>query len=100
MKVLLLILGMTVVTYLPRLLPALVLDRFSLPPWFRRWLKAIPYAALGALIFPGLLEVDREQPLVGLTGGMVALLLSLKGISLPWVMAAAIISAYVIGIAL
>ena len=53
MMLLLIILGMAVVTYLPRMLPVLIIDRFTPPAWLNRWLKSIPYAALGALIFPG-----------------------------------------------
>lgn len=90
MKTLLLILGMTLVTYGPRLLPALFLDRIHFPPWFQRWLKSIPYAALGALIFPGVLLVDRDQPLLGLLGGLAALGLSLLDLHITLVMAGSI----------
>ncbi len=77
MKVLIVIVGMTIVTYLPRLLPALFLDRFKFPAWFKKWLQSIPYAALGALIFPGVLLVEKDQPLLGLAGGLMAFILSL-----------------------
>jgi len=90
MKIFLLILGMTLVTYLPRLLPAIFLDRFEFPGWFKRWLKNIPYAALGALIFPGVLLVDQEQPLLGLLGGLSALGLSLLNLHITLVMAGSI----------
>jgi branched-subunit amino acid transport protein len=86
----LLIFGMALVTYLPRLLPALILDRFHFPDWFNRWLKSIPYAALGALIFPGVLLVDQDQPLIGLLGGMTALVLSLLDLHVTLVMAGSI----------
>lgn len=55
---LLLILGMTAVTLLPRLAPALLPPGFALPPVLRRWLEQVPCAALGALIFPGILDAD------------------------------------------
>lgn len=90
MKTLLLILGMALVTYLPRLLPAIFLDRFQFPDWFQTWLKSIPYAALGALIFPGVLWVDPDQPLLGLLGGLAALLLSWLNLHITLVMAGAI----------
>lgn len=90
MNILLLILGMALVTYLPRLLPALFLDRVQFPPWFQSWLKCIPYAALGALIFPGVLLVDPEQPLLGLLGGLAALALSLLELHVTLVMAGSI----------
>ncbi len=92
MRILWIILGMALVTYLPRLLPALTLDRFQFPGWFRRWLRSIPYAALGALIFPGVLLVDRDQPLLGLVGGLVAAALSFLKLHITLVMAGSILA--------
>ena len=91
MKVLLVIVGMALVTYLPRLLPALFLDRFQFPDWFRKWLQSIPYAALGALIFPGILLVEKDQPLLGLAGGVIAFILSLLRLHITLVMAGSIL---------
>jgi branched-subunit amino acid transport protein len=90
MKTFLLIVGMALVTYVPRLLPAIFLDRFQFPGWFKKWLKSIPYAALGALIFPGVLLVDPDQPLLGLLGGITAMVLSFFGIHVTLVMAGSI----------
>jgi len=72
MKLFVTILGMSIVTYIPRLLPVFVMDRFKFPSWAKRWLNGIPYAALGALIFPGILSVEQDMPIVGLVGGLVA----------------------------
>ena len=91
MKVLLLIAGMALVTYIPRLLPALFLDRFQFPDWFRKWLQSIPYAALGALIFPGVLLVEKDQPFLGLAGGFVAFFLSILNLHITLVMAGSIL---------
>ena len=96
MKTVLLITGMAVVTYLPRLLPALFLDRFKFPAWFEKWLKSIPYAALGALIFPGVLLVKEDQPLVGLVGGVMALFLALLNLHITLVMAGSILVVYLL----
>jgi branched-subunit amino acid transport protein len=71
MSTLLIVLGMSLATMVPRLLPALVMERLVIPDWLDKWLKNIPYAALGALIFPGVLSID-EQPEIGLIGGGVA----------------------------
>ena len=90
MNSLLMILGMALVTYLPRLLPALFLDRFQFPAWFEKWLKSIPYAALGALIFPGILLVNEDQPLIGLAGGAAAFLLALLDLHITLVMAGSV----------
>jgi len=90
MSVLLVILGMALVTYIPRLLPALFLNRIKFPDWFRKWLQSIPYAALGALIFPGVLLVDKDQPWLGLAGGLMAFLLSVLNLHITLVMAGSI----------
>lgn len=97
MKIFFLIAGMAVVTYLPRLLPAVFLDRYQFPGWFQKWLQAIPYAALGALIFPGVLLVKEDQPLLGLAGGVVAFLLALLEVHITLVMVGAVLTVIVIG---
>ncbi len=51
---LLLMLAMGGVTYLPRLLPLVMLSRRTLPGWFAEWLELIPAAILSALIAPTL----------------------------------------------
>ncbi|NMB95401.1 MAG: AzlD domain-containing protein [Clostridiaceae bacterium] len=70
------IIGMAVVTYIPRVLPVFIMGRFKMPKWVNRWLQSIPYAALGALIFPGILTVESQIPLIGIIGGVVALIIS------------------------
>ena len=62
------ILGMTAVTYLPRLLPFFMLSRARLSPPVQRFLRCIPAAAIGALIFPGLLSATPEFPAASLAG--------------------------------
>jgi branched-subunit amino acid transport protein len=52
---LLLLLGMGLVTYLPRWLPLHYLSRRSLPEWFIQWLELIPAAILSALLLPALI---------------------------------------------
>lgn len=71
-NLILIILGMSVVTLIPRWLPVFFVGRFKLPNWVNQWLNNIPYAALGALIFPGILSVDKGIPGIGLVGGIIA----------------------------
>ena len=59
------ILGMGVVTYLPRLLPLLLLASRALPRPIVAWLRYVPVAVLAAMLFPSLL-VHGEQVDVGL----------------------------------
>ncbi len=54
------VLGASAVTFLPRVLPLVVLSRIALPPWLERWLGYIPVAVLDALLAQGsLLANDR-----------------------------------------
>ena len=59
---------MTLVTYLPRLLPMLLLTERPLPPFWRRFLTFIPFTALGALIIPGVFQAVPGKPLAVLCG--------------------------------
>lgn len=91
MKIYLLIVGMALVTYIPRLLPMVLPDRFRFPGWFDRWLQQVPYAALGALIFPGILtSVDGQRPWLGLLGGVTAGILAFAGMNILLVLTGAI----------
>jgi|SRR5208283_2192604 len=70
--------GMCAVTFIPRVVPLLLGRDLVLPGWIRRWLSFFPYAALGALIFPGILTVVEGRPWIGLAAGACAALLALK----------------------
>ncbi len=49
------IVGMAVVTYLPRLLPTLFLSGRTLRPIISSWLRLVPPAVLAAMLVPSLL---------------------------------------------
>ncbi len=68
----LMIIGMALVTYIPRSAPLVSLQAEGLPPRLVRMLKNVPYAVLGALIFPGILHFG-DHLVYGLVGGIVAL---------------------------
>jgi branched-subunit amino acid transport protein len=55
--------GMGLVTYLPRLLPACFLRGRKLHPFIEAWLKYVPVAVLAALLLPSLLVADRQMNL-------------------------------------
>ncbi|NLM03639.1 MAG: AzlD domain-containing protein [Clostridiales bacterium] len=76
MELFLLILGMTLVTALPRVIPVFIMDKLNLPIWANRWLQTIPYAALGALIFPGILSVEPSFKIIGISGGIIAAIMA------------------------
>jgi branched-subunit amino acid transport protein len=60
---LLLVLGMGIVTYLPRWIPLIFLSRRRLPTWLRQWLDFIPAAVLSALILPALVTTGEPRHL-------------------------------------
>lgn len=76
MSIPLLIFGMAAVTFIPRILPAFIVDKIQLNRYLERFLRLIPYTAMAALIFPGVLSVDGARWYVGVIGAAVAILLS------------------------
>ena len=68
----LVVLGCTLVTFIPRLIPALFIDKLDFPPKAEKFLNLIPYTALAALICPGVLTVDNQLWYIGLIGAVVA----------------------------
>lgn len=62
------IIGMLVVTYIPRLLPFYIISKIKLSPRWRLFLTYIPYTSLGALIIPGVLQATPTMPIAGIIG--------------------------------
>jgi len=58
--VLLTIIGMTLVTYGPRVAPVLLLASRTLPGPVVRWLSYVPTAVLSAMLFPALLLPEGD----------------------------------------
>ena len=77
MNIPLLILGMALVTFIPRLLPAFVVDKINMNRYAERFLKLIPYTAMAALVFPGVIGVGGEVWYIGAIGACVAIVLSM-----------------------
>lgn len=77
-EIMIMIIGMTAVTYIPRVLPAVFISKFKFSPKFEKFLRLIPYTAMSALIFPGVFSVDAERPYIGIAGGITAALLAWK----------------------
>lgn len=60
MEIFLIILFMGLVTYLPRIIPLIVLSRLNLPTLLLEWLSFLPVAILGALLLPLLIMPEGE----------------------------------------
>jgi Predicted membrane protein len=91
-----LILGMTAATYLPRLLPLILLTERPLPPAVRRFLLYIPYTALSALIIRGILQSNTGMVTATLIGISIAGICSWFKGGLVISVAASIISALLV----
>lgn len=78
MRIVLLIIGMTLVTYLPRAIPAVLIDKMRFSVKADKYLSIIPYTAMTALIFPGILSIDPNLIWIGVIGGTTAVLLGMK----------------------
>ena len=72
MRILWMLLEMTLVTYIPRAIPAVLLERLRFGPRVEKFLNLIPYTAMASLIFPGILTVDASRPWIGLIGAVAA----------------------------
>ncbi|MBM7647589.1 branched-subunit amino acid transport protein [Bacillus ectoiniformans] len=75
------IIGMAVVTYVPRMLPFVLFRGRQLPDFLQGILRNVPYATLGALIFPGVLVI-QEDIWFGLIGAAAAFLIAFTGVNI------------------
>lgn len=92
------IIGMSLATMIPRVIPAFIVDKLQFREWVNRWLNAIPYAALGALIFPGVTTVKPDEPHIGLIGGIIAIILAYIGLNVILVVIGAIAAVFLLSI--
>ena len=90
-----LIIGLAVVTYLPRMIPLVFFNSDKIPPVIQNVLKNVPFAILGALIFPGILTISDDL-LFGAIGAVAAILAAYLGANLIVVVmfAVAVLSTY------
>ena len=72
---------MAAVTYAIRLIPLLLLRREIRHPWFRAFLRYVPYATLTAMTLPAAI-LSAPNPFAGALGLLVAGLLAYLGHSL------------------
>ena len=86
------ILGMALVTYLPRTIPLTFLQGVELPPFISGVLRNIPFAILGALIFPAILYVQQGDYFFGILGAVVAFGIAYAGANVIFVVLGAIVA--------
>ena len=77
-EVLLVILGMALVTFLPRAIPAAICEKMHFSGRMERFLQLIPYTAMTCIIVPGVFTAQTEAPWVNFVGAAAAGLLGYK----------------------
>ena len=82
MDITLLIILCAIVTFIPRVIPAIFIDQLDFSPKFEKFLNLIPYTALAALICPGVITVDPNLWYIGLIGAVIAGVLAWKKVHL------------------
>jgi branched-subunit amino acid transport protein len=73
------LIGVSVVTAVPRVLPMMLVSRFGMPEWLQRWLRYVPPAVMVALIAQSVLTegetfvpLHENQNLVALIPTLIA----------------------------
>lgn len=77
-EIVLIIIGMGIVTYIPRMLPFVLFSQLNLPEFWQNVLKNVPFATLGALIVPSVFLI-REDWTFGAVGAITAFIASYLG---------------------
>jgi branched-subunit amino acid transport protein len=73
------IIGMGLVTYIPRMMPFVLFKGKELPPFIQGVLKNVPYATLGALIFPAIIFIQKDDMWYGVAGAAAAFIAAFLG---------------------
>ena len=95
MKFAILILFLCLSTYIPRMLPALFMDKIQVSGKVATFLQLIPYTAMASLVFPAILYVD-ENMWIGVVAGVVAVIAALKKLPVIGVVLSSVIASLVL----
>jgi branched-subunit amino acid transport protein len=93
-----LVIAMAIVTYIPRMVPLVLLQHIRMPSYLSRFMEFIPYAALSALIFPGILYSTGGHFESAIAGGSIAVLLAIKKCNLILIVGGGIVGTFLINI--
>ncbi|MCS3901604.1 AzlD domain-containing protein [Methanococcus voltae] len=91
---LIIILFMGIVTYIPRVLPIVLLKNVKLSPFWNSFFQYMPYCALSALIFPNILYSTNSMASATF-GGLIAIILAYKRVNVIIVIFGAIFGVYI-----
>lgn len=88
---------MALVTYIPRALPLTLYRKKIKSPWLKSFLYYVPYAVLGAMVFPSILYSTQSMK-ASIVGFIIATLLAFLEKSLLVVAIGAIIAVYIVSL--
>ena len=91
MKFAILILFLCLSTYIPRMLPALFMEKIQVSGKVNIFLQLIPYTAMASLIFPTILYIDKNI-WIGILASVVAVIAALKNLPVIGVVLSSVIS--------
>lgn len=95
MKFVILILFLCLSTYIPRMLPALFMDKIQVSGRVYIFLQLIPYTAMASLIFPAILYIDKNI-WIGIIASVVAVIAALKKLPVIGVVLVSVISCVIL----
>ena len=87
--------GMMIVTFLPRLIPFYILRNKKIPANIKIFLSYVPAAVLGALIIPGIFSVFPGKPYISFAAGIAAFAVSCCKDNIIFSVLAAIFVSYI-----
>jgi branched-subunit amino acid transport protein len=94
--ILLIILGSAIVTFVPRVLPLVILSRLKIPDWGMRWLNYVPISVMAALVGQELILPNGKpssfQDNIELVAALPTFAAAILSRSLIWTVVAGIIS--------
>ena len=93
-KAVIAVLVMAIVTYIPRALPLTFFKKKIKSPWLLSFLYYVPYAVLGAMVFPAILY-STESIQTAVVGLVVAMILAFLEKDLLIVAIGSIIAVYI-----
>lgn len=95
MKFAILILFLCLSTYIPRMLPALFMEKIQVSGKVNIFLQLIPYTAMASLIFPAILYIDKNI-WIGIIASVVAVITALNKLPVIGVVLVSVISCVIL----
>ncbi len=78
-EIFLIIIGCSFVTLLPRILPLILLGKFTFPVWYEQWLSFLPVTIMAALVAQQLIPTngDWQSAMPHLIAGLISFVIAM-----------------------